>query len=84
MANIAQAVNVLQAVILTEGAKMVKTPTYHVFEMYKRHQNSTLVDCYIDTPVEECEGYTIPLVSSSASVNEAGELTITLANASLT
>lgn len=83
MANIAQVVNVLQAVILTEGAKIVKTPTYHVFEMFKRHQNATLVDCFIDTPVEECEGYSIPLVSSSASVNEAGELTITLANASL-
>ncbi len=83
MANIAQVVNVLQAVILTEGAKIVKTPTYHVFEMYKRHQNSTLVDCFVDSPVEECEGYKIPLVSSSASVNEEGELTITLANASL-
>ncbi len=83
MANIAQVVNVLQAVILTEGAKIVKTPTYHVFEMYKRHQDSTLVDCFVDSPVEECEGYKIPLVSSSASVNEEGELTITLANASL-
>ncbi len=83
MANIAQVVNVLQAVILTEGAKIVKTPTYYVFEMYKRHQNSTLVDCYIDTPVEECQGYKVPLISSSASVNEAGELTITLANISL-
>lgn len=83
MANIAQVVNVLQAVILTEGAKIVKTPTYHVFEMYKRHQNSTLVDCYIDTPVEECEGCRIPLISSSASVNEDGELTVTLANTSL-
>lgn len=84
MANIAQVVNVLQAVILTEGAKIVKTPTYHVFEMYKRHQDSTLVDCYLDVPVETCEGFEIPLVSSSASVNAKGELTITLANASLT
>ena len=83
MANIAQVVNVLQAVVLTEGAKIVKTPTYYVFEMYKRHQNATLVDCFLDVPVKECEGYTIPLVSSSASVNETGELTITLANASL-
>lgn len=83
MANIAQVVNVLQAVILTEGAKIVKTPTYHVFEMYKRHQNATLVDCFMDTPVEECEGHSIPLISSSASINEEGELTITLANASL-
>lgn len=84
MANIAQVVNVLQAVILTEGAKIVKTPTYYVFEMYKRHQNSTLVDCWLDVPEEECEGFKIPLVSSSASINETGELTITLANTSLT
>lgn len=83
MANIAQVVNVLQAVILTEGAKIVKTPTYYVFEMYKRHRDSTLVDCFLDVPVETCEGYEIPLLSSSASVNDAGELTITLANASL-
>lgn len=83
MANIAQVVNVLQAVILTEGAKIVKTPTYYVFEMYKRHQEATLVDCFLDVPAKECEGYTIPLISSSASVNEAGELTVTLANPSL-
>ncbi len=83
MANIAQVVNVLQAVVLTEGAKIVKTPTYYVFEMYKRHQGATLVDCHLDVPEEECEGYTVPLVSSSASVNEAGELTVTLANVSL-
>ena len=63
---------------------MVKTPTYYVFEMFKRHQDATLVDCYLDVPVRECEGYTIPLVSSSASVNEDGELTITLANPCLT
>ena len=38
MANLAQAVNVLQALILTEGEKMVKTPTYHVFDLFKTHQ----------------------------------------------
>ncbi len=84
MANIAQVVNVLQSVILTEGAKMIKTPTYYVFEMYKRHQGAVLVDCWMDTPMVECEGYSIPAVSSSASVNEDGELTSTLANPSLT
>lgn len=83
MANIAQVVNVLQAVILTEGARIVKTPTYYIFEMYKRHQNAVLVDCYFDVPSEECEGHTVPLISSSASVNEKGELTVTIANISL-
>ena len=46
MANIAQAVNVLQAIILTEGAKLVKTPTYHVFDLYKEHQGG---ECDIAT-----------------------------------
>ncbi|MEZ4673374.1 MAG: alpha-L-arabinofuranosidase C-terminal domain-containing protein [Caldilineaceae bacterium] len=41
MANIAQTVNVLQAMILTEQEKMLLTPTYHVFEMYAVHQDAT-------------------------------------------
>ena len=49
MANIAQIVNVLQSVILTEGEKMILTPTYHVFNMYKNHQDATLVESHIDT-----------------------------------
>lgn len=44
MANIAQMVNVLQAMILTEGEKMIKTPTYHVFDLYKNHMDATRVD----------------------------------------
>lgn len=46
MANIAQTVNVLQAMILTDGEKMIKTPSYHVFELYKNHQDAKLVDSY--------------------------------------
>ena len=49
MANLAQMVNVLQSVLLTEGDKMVKTPTYHVFNMYKYHQDATLVESSIET-----------------------------------
>ena len=49
MANIAQMVNVLQAVILTEGEKMIKTPTYHVFYMYKHHQDAELLDSFVET-----------------------------------
>ena len=48
MANLAQTVNVLQAVILTEGEKMIKTPTYHVFEMFKLHQDAELVSLSVD------------------------------------
>lgn len=79
MANIAQVVNVLQAIILTEGEILVKTPTYHVFDMYKEHQDGTLVYCYQDK--EECENG-IPMISSSASVKD-GKLTLTLANCSM-
>ena len=49
MTNVAQMVNVLQSVILTEGEKMVLTPTYHVFNMYKNHQDAELVESYIET-----------------------------------
>src|SRR5699024_5228226 len=43
MANIAQMVNVLQAMILTDGEKMLKTPTYYLFDMYQKHMDSTVV-----------------------------------------
>ena len=46
MANIAQTVNVLQSMILTEGNQMIKTPTYHVFELYKHHQEGELVESF--------------------------------------
>lgn len=50
MANIAQMVNVLQAMILTEGDQMIKTPTYHVFDLYKAHQDAQRVDYYGELP----------------------------------
>lgn len=81
MANIAQAVNVLQAVILTEGEKMIKTPTYHVFDLFKEHQNGEAVYCHTQNE-NLYEGKNTPMISSSASVKD-GVLTITLANCSL-
>ena len=61
MANIAQTVNVLQAVILTEGDKMVLTPTYHVFKMYKDHQQNTLIGSYLtNSNTVECEECSAP------------------------
>ena len=88
MANIAQVVNVLQAVILTEGAKIIKTPTYHVFNMYKNHQEATLVESFLEEAVESYtdakgEVMDIPCLSQSVSEAEDGSLTVTLANASL-
>lgn len=44
MANIAQAVNVLQSPVLTEGDKIVLTPTWHVFHLFKGHQDAELLE----------------------------------------
>jgi alpha-N-arabinofuranosidase len=67
MANIAQTVNVLQAVILTEGERMILTPTYHTFEMFKVHQGGTVVPADLESPEYVRDGEAIPVVSVSAS-----------------
>ena len=82
MANLAQTVNVLQSVLLTDGDRLVKTPTYHVFDLYKAHQGGTAVYCYTDAE-KAAEGYKADMVSSSASIRD-GVMTITLSNCSLT
>ena len=85
MANIAQMVNVLQAVILTEGDKMITTPTYHVFDMYKAHQNASLVESFIETEEIGVEDdVKVPSLSESVSIAEDGSMNITLANLSAT
>lgn len=80
MANIAQTINVLQSMILTDGPRMLRTPTYHVFEMYKVHQDATLLPAYL--VAEECsmDGITIPRISASASKNDRGAIHISLCN----
>ncbi|MBR5057733.1 MAG: alpha-N-arabinofuranosidase, partial [Clostridiales bacterium] len=84
MANIAQLVNVLQAVILTEGDQMVKTPTYYVFNMYKHHQNGTLIESFVDTKTIGLEkDYQVPNLHESVSKDENGKYHITLANLSV-
>ncbi|MDX1359119.1 MAG: alpha-L-arabinofuranosidase C-terminal domain-containing protein [Clostridia bacterium] len=66
MANLAQTVNVLQAVILTYEDVMIKTPTYHVFDLYKCHQDNIYLP-----PEEAPAGYRdLPAVSSTASLDE--------------
>ena len=82
MANLAQAVNVLQSVILTENDKMIKTPTYHVFDLFKTHQNNEAVYCYTQNE-NMSEGKNAPMISVSASVNEKS-MTVTAVNCSLT
>ncbi len=82
MANIAQTINVLQSVALTDGEEMVLTPTYFVFKMYKDHQENTLLGSYITTP-NIGEGY-LPQLQESASIREDGTIVSTIVNTSLT
>ena len=79
MANIAQTVNVLQAIILTEGDQMVLTPTYHVFDLYQDHMDARQLDCYIQSERIGTEKYGIGAISASASEKE-GRITLTLSN----
>ena len=79
MANIAQMVNVLQAVILTKGDEMVLTPTYYVFKMYSVHQDASLVPAHIETGKYSYEGKSVPKVHASSSVKD-GVLSVTLCN----
>lgn len=80
MANIAQLVNVLQSVILTEGERMLLTPTYHVFDMYKVHQDAFLLDTHLEASDYVKDGQVLPQVSVSASKDEQGVLHISLCN----
>lgn len=82
MANIAQVVNVLQSVILTEGDKMILTPTYHVFDMFKVHQDAELLYCHTVTSDYEMDGNKIPQVSVSASRDKNGVIHISMCNLS--
>ena len=85
MACIAQMVNVLQSVILTEGPKMIKTPTYYVFHMYKEHQGAELLESCLEGAGETGDEQTqVPALHESVSVSEDGTLNITVANLSLT
>jgi len=81
MANIAQMVNVLQALILTDGEKMLLTPTYHVFDLYKEHQEGTLIESYAETTSAGTEDAPVPDLHVSASEKD-GKIHITLANLS--
>lgn len=83
MANIAQMVNVLQAMILTKGSEVVLTPTYHVFRMYNVHQDAQAVP--VDAPKDNKvspSGRLYPEISVSASKSDA--VNVSLTNTSLT
>jgi alpha-N-arabinofuranosidase len=80
MTNIAQMVNVLQAMILTDGAKMALTPTYHVFQMYIPFQGATFLHTDINAPEYKLGTYTVPSVSVSAARDIDARLQLALVN----
>lgn len=80
MANLAQTINVLQAVILTEKEKMLLTPTYHVMEMYNVHQDAKLLPLKIQSAAYEWKGQKLPAVSGSASKDSTGVTHVSLVN----
>lgn len=80
MANIAQMVNVLQSMILTDKAKMVLTPTYYVFDMYKAFQDATSLPIDIHSPEYRYGNASIPAIHATAARDAAGVVHIALTN----
>ena len=80
MANLAQMVNVLQAVVLTDKEKLILTPTYHVMEMYNVHQGATMLPVKTITEDYQFEEGKLPAISASASKDKNGITHISLTN----
>jgi alpha-N-arabinofuranosidase len=80
MANIAQMVNVLQAMILTDKEKMVLTPTYHVFRMYVPFQDATFVPVTFDAGTYTHGAITLPRIDAMAAKDAAGTLWLAVTN----
>ena len=81
MTNIAQMVNVLQAMILTDGPDMVLTPTYHVFEMYKPFMGAEALPVSYTSPDYTLGDITVSAISLSAARTADGQLVVALVNA---
>ena len=82
MTNISQVVNVLQAMILTDddNRRSFLTPTYHVFEMFKHHQDATLLPTDVVCDSYEFDGDAIEALSVSASRDADGKVCVSLCN----
>ena len=78
MANIAQTINVLQALILTKNEKMLLTPTYYIFELFKVHQNAMYLPLKINSANYIYKNAKAPSVNGSASINKNGKVHISL------
>ena len=82
MANIAQMVNVLQAMVLTDGPRMLRTPTYHVFALWKGHQGARQLETYAETCLTGTGDDHVPCLHVSASEASDGTVLLTIANLS--
>ena len=80
MASLAQTINVLQSLILTDKEKMLLTPTYHVFDMYKAHQDAQYLPIQLISPDFVSGNDKIPAVNASASKDANGKIHISLVN----
>jgi alpha-L-arabinofuranosidase len=80
VANLAQSINVLQALILTKGRQMLLTPTYHVFDLYKVHQDAKYLSVQFSSPEYSVGGQKIPALNASASQDSTGAVHITMVN----
>jgi alpha-L-arabinofuranosidase len=80
MANIAQTINVLQAMVLTEGEKMLLTPTYHVFDMFQVHQGATHLPVSVTSDNYTWETESMPAIHASASRDAEDAIHISLVN----
>jgi alpha-N-arabinofuranosidase len=80
MANIAQMINVLQAMIMTDKEKMVLTPTYYAYKMYVPFQDSTLVPLTFEAGTYSRGNTTLPRVDAIAAKDAAGKLWLEITN----
>lgn len=84
MANLAQTINVLQALILTKGNQMLLTPTYHVFDLFKVHQDAKFLPIQFNSPDYTIGDQKIPAVNVSASQDSTGAVHISFVNLNAT
>jgi len=81
MANIAQMVNVLQSMIRTDGPRMVLTPTYYAFLMYRPFQGATAIPVNVSTPNYTIGSETVPAIDVTAARGADGTTYVGLINA---
>jgi alpha-N-arabinofuranosidase len=79
-ANIAQMINVLQAMIMTDKEKMILTPTYHVFKMYVPFQDATFVPVTFDASTYKQGGIALPRLDAIAAKDASGKLWLEITN----